>query len=70
MIENVVVADFTYYKVVFNGNVYEIVNKIFGNIEAFMENIPQAVSQASAFSGIVERYVEEGVITFSGFIKE
>ena len=70
MIENVVVSEFTYYKVVFNGNMYEIVNKVFGNTEAFMENIPQAVGQANAFNGVVERYVEEGVITFSGFNRE
>lgn len=67
MNNSVIVSDFKYYKVIFNGNMYEIVNKVFENTETYIDNLPQAIGQAKAYSNIIENYKEEGCIIFEGF---
>lgn len=55
--------DSVYYKIVFNGNMYEIINKLTGATEIFREVMCHAISEAKAYNASIVKMVEAGDIS-------
>ena len=60
MNDTVLILDLPWYLLRFNGLVYEVVNKSTDCIEASGTCLPQMLSSAKAFNGVLTEYAERG----------
>lgn len=56
-------VELPYYIVVYNGLVYEVVNKVTNAIESSQLALPPAIGDARAFNKILTEYAEIGLLT-------
>lgn len=61
--EKVFITSFRFYDVYFNGNMYEVFNKVTENVDVSELTMLQAIVTAKSSNEVLNRFLEEGIVS-------